>query len=58
MGHCGPKLVNWKNKSALKSQEALKSYTFSIDEFVIICHELGVFVFSNGCYVLSLDPFL
>lgn len=43
MGHCRPNLVNWKNKSAFKSQAAVKSYTFSIDKFVIICHELSFF---------------
>lgn len=45
MGHCGPNLVNWKNKSAFESQTTVKSYTFSIDKFVIICHELGCFFF-------------
>lgn len=43
MGHCGPNLVNWKNKSAFESQAPVKSYTFSIDKFVIIRHELGFF---------------
>lgn len=53
MGHCRPNLVNWKNKSSLKSQATIKSYIFSIDKFVIICHELGFFLFEQQLHTFS-----